>query len=117
MHVLRRATRKSCVGSKHTKTMSLETHIAGSEDALLDALHFGGRNSASYITERRQVTFAPSSAASWKPAGTRLMRWNLADQSGWLDGKTVRLFFTLTNLSTTVGLTPTCDILSEEPKE
>ena len=109
MHVLRRATRKSCVGSKHTKTMSLETHIAGSEDALLDALHFGGRNSASYITERRQVTFAPSSAASWKPSGTRLMRWNLADQSGWLDGKTVRLFFTLTNLSTTVGLTPTCD--------
>ena len=88
--------------------MSLETHISGAEDRLLDSLHFGGKNSASYIIDRRQVTFAPSSASSWKPSGVRLCRFNLADQSGWLDGKTVRLFFTLTNLDTN-ALVPTCD--------
>ena len=89
--------------------MSLETHISGAEDRLLDSLHFGGKNSASYIIDRRQVTFAPSSASSWKPTGVRLCRFNLADQSGWLDGKTVRLFFTLTNLSGASTLNPSCD--------
>ena len=89
--------------------MSLETHISGAEDRLLDSLHFGGKNSASYVTDRRQVTFAPSSASAWKPSGVRLVRFNLADESGWLDGRTVRLFFTLTNLHPTAALDPICD--------
>ena len=84
--------------------MSLETHIAGSEDRLLDSLHFAGRNSASYITARRAATFAPSSAASWPARG--LIRFNLADHAGWLDGGTLRLIFTLTNnhISSTLSL-------------
>ena len=75
--------------------MSLETHISGSEDRLLDSLHFAGRNSASYIIARRAATFAPSSAASWPARG--LIRFNLADHAGWLDGGTLRLIFTLSN--------------------
>ena len=86
--------------------MSLETHIAGSEDRLVDGLHFAGRNSASYITARRAVSFSPSSASSWKPSGVRLVRFNLADHAGWLDGGTVRLIFTITNL----GPTPTAGV-------
>ncbi len=86
--------------------MSLETHIAGSEDRLVDGLHFGGRNAASYITERRSCTFHPSSASAFKPSGVRLTRFNLADHSGWLDGQTLRLVMTLQNLSTTVAMTP-----------
>ena len=86
--------------------MSLETHIAGSEDRLIDGLHFGSRNTASYITARHDTTFSPSSASSWKPSGVRLMRWNLADQSGWLDAGTVRVAFTLNNLHATAALTP-----------
>ena len=82
--------------------MSLETHISGSEDRLLDSLHFAGRNSASYITARREATFAPSSAASWPAKG--LIRFNLADHAGWLDGGTLRLIFTLTNNHATAGL-------------
>ena len=80
--------------------MSLETHIAGSEDRLIDGLHFAGRNTASYIVNRRDATFHPSSASNFKPSGVRLMRWNLADQAGWLDGNSVRLIFTLNNLMT-----------------
>ena len=79
--------------------MSLETHIAGSEDRLIDGLHFAGRNTASYLVNRRDATFHPSSASNFKPSGVRLMRWSLADQAGWLDGNSVRLIFTLNNLA------------------
>ena len=90
--------------------MSLETHIAGSEDRLTEGLHFGGRNTASYVIARRACTFSPSSASSWKPSGVRLVRFNLADHGGgWLDPSTVRLVFTLTNLHATGSLTPVVD--------
>ena len=89
--------------------MSLETHIAGSNDSLIDGLHFGGRNTASYIVERRGTTFHPTSASSFKPSGVRLIRFNLADHSGWLIGDTVRLVFQLTNLSGTTAMTPIVD--------
>ena len=88
---------------------SLETHIAGSEDRLIDGLHFAGRNTASYIVARRGVTFSPSSASSWKPSGVRLVRFNLADQAGWLDASTLRLAFTLTNLHESETLQPLTD--------
>ena len=90
-------------------TMSLETHIAGSEDQLISGLHFSGSNTASYITDRRQVSFAPQSASNFKPSGSRLMRFSLADEQGFLDGATVRLIFKITNLSTTGALTPLVD--------
>ena len=86
--------------------MSLETHIAGSEDRLLDSLTFAGKNTASYVTERRSCTFAPQSGGNFSPAGIRLMRFNLADQQGWLDAGTLRLAFTLVNKSTTQDLKP-----------
>ena len=84
--------------------MSLETHIAGSEDRLIDGLHFSGRNTASYITARRAATFAPSSAAAWPARG--LIRFNLADHAGWLDAGTLRLIFTISNnhVSSTLDL-------------
>ena len=79
--------------------MSLETHIAGSEDRLIDGLRFAGRNTAGYLVNRRGATFHPSSTSNFKPSGVRLMRWSLADQAGWLDGNSVRLIFTLNNLA------------------
>jgi hypothetical protein len=79
--------------------MSLETHIAGAEDKLLDSLHFAGKTSASYVTERRSVSFAPQAASNFTPQGVRLMRFNLADQNGWLVGDTLRLVMTIHNAS------------------
>ena len=81
--------------------MSLETHIAGAEDKLLDSLHFAGKTSASYVTERRSVSFAPQAASNFTPAGVRLLRFNLA-------GDTVRLVFTLHN-ARSVDLIPVTD--------
>ncbi len=89
--------------------MSLETHIAGSDDQLIAGLHFAGRNTASYITSRANASFAPQTASNFKPSGSRLMRFSLADQQGWLDGGTVRLVFKLTNLSGTGPLQPITD--------
>jgi hypothetical protein len=79
--------------------MTLETHIAGSEDKLLDGLHFKGRNTASYVVRRELATFAPQQASNFKPSGVRLMRFNLADQQGWLVGDTLRLQMRLVNLT------------------
>ena len=71
--------------------MSLETHIAGVDDALISPLHFSGSpNTASYITERRNCSFAPQSGGNFGPNGVRLLRFNLADQQGFLDGQTLR---------------------------
>jgi hypothetical protein len=47
--------------------MSLETHIAGAENKLLDSLHFAGETSASYVTERRNVSFALQAASNFTP--------------------------------------------------
>ena len=88
--------------------MSLETHIAGAEDKLVDSLHFAGKTSASYVTERRSVSFAPQAASNFTPQGVRLMRFNLADQNGWLVGDTVRLVMTIHNAKAT-NLVPVVD--------
>ena len=37
------------------------------------------------------------------------MRFNLADQAGWLDGTTLRLAFTITNIRKDGSLTPVVD--------
>ncbi len=99
-----RCLEKKSPGCK--KDMSLETHIASATDRLIDGLHFGGRNTASYVVSRQATTFSPSSAAAWSPSGVRLVRFNLADHSGWLDGTSVRLCMQLTNLSSSATLDP-----------
>jgi hypothetical protein len=88
--------------------MSLETHIAGSEDKLIDSLHFAGQTSASYVPSRRSCSFPLQAASDFTAASVRLMRFSLADFSGWLDGSTVCLVMTIHNASAN-ALTPICD--------
>jgi hypothetical protein len=92
--------------------MTLETHISGSEDKLLAGLHFAGRETASYVTKRELATFAPQQASNFKPSGTRLMRFSLADHQGWLNGSTLRLQMTLVNNSASAlipaAVSPAC---------
>ena len=87
--------------------MSLETHIAGVDDALASPLHFSGSpNTASYITERRNCSFAPQSGGNFGPNGVRLLRFNLADQQGFLVGDTLRLAFEIENTHASQALNP-----------
>ena len=75
----------------------METVINASEDVLIDSLSFKLGNSASYITDRKSVTFWPSGSNIYKPeSGTKVIKFQL-NSDGWLDPSTVRINFNLVN--------------------
>ena len=67
------------------------------DDALIDSLSFKLSNSASYITERKSVTFWPTGSNIYKTnSGTKVIRFVLTNDN-WLDPSTVRVMFNLVN--------------------
>ena len=75
----------------------METIVNGTEDVLIDALSYKLGNSASYITDRKSVTFWPSGSNIYKPeSGTKVIKFQL-NSDGWLDPSTVRINFNLVN--------------------
>ena len=67
------------------------------DDALIDSLSFKLSNSASYITDRKSVTFWPSGSNIYKTnSGTKVIRFHLTNDN-WLDPSTVRVMFNLVN--------------------
>jgi len=83
---------------------ALEVHASALKDSLIDGMSFGSRPTASYIINRRSVSFPPQSGGTFKPGILRLIRFSIQDatdggSSGWLDGETLRLAFTFHNKS------------------
>ena len=77
--------------------MSLEATTNAIEDHLIDALSFRLPPGASYVTNRRSVSFFPQGSNIYKPLqGTKVMKINLTGD-GWLDPTTVQLQFKLQN--------------------
>ena len=75
----------------------METVANASEDVLIEPLSYKLGNSASYITDRKSVTFYPSGSNIYKPtSGTKVIKFQLASE-GWLDPSTVVINFTLVN--------------------
>ena len=71
------------------------------EDRLIDGLSFKLQPGASYITDRRSVSFHPQGSNIYKPStGTKLIKILLTGDS-WLDPSTFRVMFDLENLETT----------------
>ena len=67
------------------------------DDALIDSLSFKLSNSASYLTDRKSVTFWPTGSNIYKTnSGTKVIRFVLTHDN-WLDPSTVRLMFNLVN--------------------
>ena len=67
------------------------------DDALIDSLSFKLSNSASYLTDRKSVTFWPTGSNIYKTnSGTKVIRFVLTNDN-WLDPSTVRLMFNLVN--------------------
>ena len=67
------------------------------EDYLIDGLSFKLNPGASYVAERRSVSYFPSGSNIYQAgSGARVIRVNLTGE-GWLDPSTVRLTYTLTN--------------------
>ena len=69
------------------------------EDILIDNLSFKLNKSSSYITDRRSVSFFPTTSNVYKPSsGARVIKFTLnGEDNSWLDPQSVRICFTLNN--------------------
>ena len=68
----------------------MEAHAQAVEDNLIDRLQFKLRPGASYVTNRRSVTFFPQGGNSYTPSGGRVIKVNMTSDQ-WLDPSTVKL--------------------------
>ena len=67
------------------------------EDKLIDGLSFKMNPGASYVTDRRSVTFHPQGSNIYKTKeGTKLIRILLTGDH-WMDPSTIRVLFQLNN--------------------
>ena len=67
------------------------------EDKLIDGLSFKMQPGASYVTERKSVTYHPQGSNNYEPgAGTKLIRILLTGDN-WLDPSTLRVMFSVNN--------------------
>ena len=88
----------------------VEAIAAGLEDSLVEALKFKLNPGASYVTNRRSVTYHSSGSNIYGPkAGTRLIKLQLTGDA-WLDPSTVRVMFDLRNTEET----PTAPAVDKE---
>ena len=75
----------------------VEAIANGMEDKLIDGLSFKLAPGASYVTDRRSVTYHPQGSNIYMPgAGTKLIRILLTGDN-WLDTSTCRIMFNLNN--------------------
>ena len=77
--------------------MSLEATTNAIEDYLIDSISFKLQPGASYVTDRRSVTFHPQGSNIYKPVqGTKVIKITMTGDQ-WLDPSTVQLQFKLVN--------------------
>ena len=75
----------------------VEAIANGVEDKLIDGLSFKLNPGASYVVDRRSVTYHPQGSNVYTPgAGTKLIRILLTGDN-WLDPSTFRIMFDLNN--------------------
>ena len=75
----------------------VESYANSVEDKLVDGLSFKLDPGASYINERKSVTFHPQGSNIYKPsAGSKLIKIMLTGQD-WLDPTTFRVMFDVVN--------------------
>ena len=69
------------------------------EDILIDNLSFKLNKGSSYITDRRSVSFFPTTSNVYKPSsGARVIKFTLnGEDNSWLDPQSVRICFALNN--------------------
>ena len=76
----------------------MESHAQSVEDNLIDSLSFKLRPGASYVTDRKSVSFFPQGGNDYQPNGVKVIKISLNGDS-WLDPSTVKIFFDVTNNS------------------
>ena len=75
------------------------------EDILIDNLSFKLNKGSSHITQKRSVRFYPSGSNVYRPqSGNRVIKISLnGEDNTWLDPQSVRIFFNVQNLDTTLN--------------
>ena len=74
----------------------MESHAQSVEDTLIDSLSLKLRPGASYVTDRRSVSFFTQGGNDYQPNGVKVIKIMLNGDS-WLDPSTCKLFMNVTN--------------------
>ena len=74
----------------------MEATAQSVEDFLIDGLSFKLRPGASYITNRRSVSYFPQGGNQYSPNGVKVIRIMLTGDQ-WVDPSTIRVMFNLVN--------------------
>jgi len=74
----------------------MESHAQRVEDYLIDGLSLKLAPGASYVTNRRSVTFFPTGGNAYSPSGVKVIKVML-NGDGWLDPSTFRFSYNLQN--------------------
>ena len=80
----------------------MEATAQSVEDYLIDSLSFKLKPGASYITNRRSVSFFPHGGNQYSVNGVKVIKLVLTGDQ-WLDPGTVRIQFALRNLAPTAA--------------
>ena len=74
----------------------MEHHAQSVDDALIGGLSYKLKAGASYIINRRSVSYFAQGGNQYSPNGVKLMKFNLTGDQ-WLDPSTFRVMFQLSN--------------------
>ena len=74
----------------------MEHHAQSTDDALIGGLSYKLKAGASYVTNRRSVSYFASGGNTYSPTGVKVMKLNLTGDQ-WLDPSTFRVAFQLRN--------------------
>ena len=74
----------------------MEHHAQLIDDALIGGLSYKLKPGASYVTNRRSVSYFASGGNTYSPNGVKVMKFNLTGDQ-WLDPSTFRVAFQLNN--------------------
>ena len=77
-------------------------HAQSVDDALIGGLSYKLKPGASYVTNRRTVSYFASGGNSYSPNGGRVMKFNMPGDQ-WLDPNTFRVAFQLNNTNGNTG--------------
>ena len=72
----------------------MEHRVQSVDDALIGGLSYKLKAGASYVTDRRSVSFFASGGNQYSSTGVKVMRFNLSS-SHWMDPSTFRIMFQL----------------------
>ena len=74
----------------------MEHHAQSIDDALIGGLSYKLKAGASYVTNRRSVSYFAQGGNQYSPSGVKVMKFNLTGDQ-WLDPSTFRVMFQLNN--------------------